>query len=65
MLVLLKYDRSFSGLSQCWSLDNSLTTENNNGFNQRKGYIFNADGAGWILDRVSLTSIHMCNYQPF
>ena len=48
MLGLLKYDRSFSGLSQCWSLDNSLTTQNNNGFNQRKGYIFNADGAGNI-----------------
>ena len=45
MLGLLKYDRSFSGLSQCWSLDNTFTHENNNGFNQRKGYIFNADGA--------------------
>ena len=26
---------------------------------------FNANGSGWILDRVVLTSIHMCNYQPF
>ena len=26
---------------------------------------FNANGSGWILDRVALTSIHMCNYQPF
>ena len=45
MLGLLKYDRSFSGLSQCWSLDNTLTTQDNDGFNQRRGYIFNADGA--------------------
>ena len=26
---------------------------------------FNANGSGWILDRVALTSIHMCNYQSF
>ena len=25
---------------------------------------FNANGSGCILDRVALTSIHMCNYQP-
>ena len=25
---------------------------------------FNANGSGWILDRVALTSIHMYNYQP-
>ena len=25
---------------------------------------FNANGSGWILDRVTLTSIHMCNYRP-
>merc|ERR1711947_1883 len=25
---------------------------------------FNANGSGWILDRVALTSIDFCNYQP-
>ena len=24
---------------------------------------FNANGSGWILDRVAFTSIHMYNYQ--
>ena len=25
---------------------------------------FNANGSGWVLDRVAFTSIHMYNYQP-
>ena len=25
---------------------------------------FNANGSGWILDRVAFTSIHMYNYKP-
>ena len=25
---------------------------------------FNANGSGWVLDRVAFTSIHMYNYKP-
>ena len=25
---------------------------------------FNANGSGWILDRVAFTQIHMYNYKP-
>ena len=42
MLGLLKYDRAFSGLSQCWTLDENIAIANNDGFDKRRGYIFNS-----------------------
>ena len=48
MLGLLKYDASFSGLSQCWQPDDAAAVANNTGFQKRRGFIFNGTGAGNI-----------------
>ena len=48
MLGLLKYDASYSGLSQCWQPDDAAAVANNTGFQKRRGFIFNGTGAGNI-----------------
>ena len=42
MLGLLKYDASYSGLSQCWQPDDLAVLADNTGFQKRRGFIFNA-----------------------
>ena len=45
MMGLLKYDKSFSGVGQCWAPDTSVQpAEANDGFNKRREFIFNGDG---------------------
>ena len=45
MMGMLKYDKSYSGLGQCWAPDTSIhPAEANVGFNARREFIFNADG---------------------
>lgn len=39
MMGLLKYDKSYCGLSECWALDNNNAIADNEGFKQRKAYI--------------------------
>ncbi len=42
MMGMLKYDKSFSGLGQCWAPDTSVQpAEENVGFNKRREFIFN------------------------
>lgn len=43
MLGLLKYDASYSGLSQCWKPDDLAGVANNDGFQKRRDFIFNAN----------------------
>ena len=43
MLGLLKYDKSYSGLSECWALDTNDTIAANDGFAKRKAYILALD----------------------
>ena len=39
MLGLLKYEKSYSGLSECWALDTNNAIADNDGFTKKKAYI--------------------------
>ena len=46
MMGMLKYDKSYSGLGQCWAPDTSTAAANTNeGFNERRLFVFNGDDA--------------------
>ena len=60
MMGLLKYDKSFSGLGQCWAPDTSgQPAEANDGFNKRREFIFNggADNVGDFSVHIPLEHI--------
>ena len=43
---MLKYDKSYSGLGQCWAPDTTTTAANTNeGFNERRLFVFNGADA--------------------
>ena len=55
MMGMLKYDKSYSGLGQCWAPDTSVkAAEENKGFKARREFIFNADA-----DNVGDFSVHI------
>ena len=56
MLGVLKYDKSYSGLSECWALDTNITIADNDGFKKRKAYVLalNAPSKGNVSFAVDL-----------
>ena len=55
MMGMLKYDKSYSGLGQCWAPDTTVQpADTNKGFNARREFVFNGSG-----DNVGDFSVHI------
>ena len=58
MLGMLKYERSYSGLIQCWAPDTITTaTAGNNGYVKRRNFIFSSNPVGTFSFGIDLEHI--------
>ena len=58
IMGLLKYESTYPGLNQCWAIDKTIGTDNNNtGFHKRKDVIFSANPIGSFSFAIDLQHI--------